>query len=262
MIDTQNTKTVEVLSEPRIYKEENAMQKIVQCVLRCVTKLGLRKIFDEDLLYPIATFIFDNYPTYRVKEIDLAFDMAINEKIDVDLSLYGEEFSVKMVGKVLSKYRPFHNSLISDHKTDSIQFTGDIINKNKEVRLKWIDKILKLKELTRLPDFKIEDHHLLHRYYALLQAAGLLNFSNEEKIQIFEKARALKTSKQFKFKESVNQFKQKDLNAKIKEIAKSGSPAKTLAMKLAAVKYLKETKSTDEDIREILTKFIETGQDF
>lgn len=221
----------------------SSIEEIKQVLRKVMIKIGLRSKnwpTDTDKLILIE-HILKNYSNHTCEEIELAFDMAIAGKLDVEINCY-ENFSCLYFSTILSCYREWakeeykflpNNEFI---KIEEKKVIGD--EEMKEWINEWKEKIDSVNNPMMIPPL----------FYEWLDKNDILKLSKEQKIDYAtNKAVSLRQfhlSEQAKW-EGVNGEAQKDLNKFIlmrNEGCFTGSEVerlKQIAKKIAVFDYLK-----------------------
>lgn len=95
-----------------------SMEELNQLFRRCILKVGIRaaNFPSKEETAVLYAHIVKNYGVHTTAEIDLAFEMAITGKLDVDVNPY-ENFSCTYVSKIINAFRSWASQVIPHIRT-------------------------------------------------------------------------------------------------------------------------------------------------
>lgn len=153
---------------------------------------------DAIILKTCSEFVLNHFPQLAINEIEEAFALAASGKLgDLNFETYYGKFSVNILGKVLKAYLSLRRKIVMDFENvlraveKEIEFKKSI-QKNEEVRKGVIESYLKLKQdFEKNGDIDAMSSQV-HSYWGrILVEEGVINFSSEEKKQIYEESKQL-----------------------------------------------------------------------
>lgn len=130
-------------------REEGIDQIIANVLIKIAKNYIGRKGIEKENLQTCCLFVRRNFSNLSPSELIYAFEFAFSGKIDVDMNLYGNEFSAGYVGKVLSEYKIYRSKILkklqlftSPKNNLSETEEKDKVQKNKAARKQMIFKII------------------------------------------------------------------------------------------------------------------------
>jgi hypothetical protein len=171
------------LSQPRIIQGER--ENLVKTLRWIMMKVGLREqnwpTTEETAV--LIQHIESNYGGHTVEELRLAFDMAINGKLEVDPICY-ENFSCLYFSKIMGVYREWaieeYKEIESKYSFKQIEYKEDM---SREAMMDWFEATAKkIRAGEMLVDFVPE------MLYVFMDENGNISATKEEKYQYLQRA--------------------------------------------------------------------------
>jgi hypothetical protein len=146
----------------------------------------------SDVLRCLVDFTDNNFQSFAIEEIKLAFDLAASGAIDADCSLYGKPLNLDWFSRVLRAYKKNRQKVAAVLAESEEQFQK-IINtdeakeseKRNEANLAIIEKIVQSFEGWKAGN-KVD---LFVYHFSFLQKIGALEVDPEAKLQAFQNAK-------------------------------------------------------------------------
>ena len=179
---TNESRFVTAVKEPKIKDcDINNFKGILRA---CILKVGIRS---QNLPSPeewavLQSHALLNYGNHTCAEISLAFDMAITGKLDVEVNAY-ESFSCLYFSNIMNAYRVWANQ-VAFYKEREVKPEQKLLNAPPMTD----DEIIAL--ATEVWNTTKNFAFLPVKAYGALGRKGKLNFTDEEKAQIRNQAKA------------------------------------------------------------------------
>jgi hypothetical protein len=151
------------------------------------------KTTTDILMTESANFVLKNYPMFNPSEIKTAFEFASAKKTNADLSTYYGKFTIQMLGEVLNAYFRLRQNAIAriDKKVEiehNRQRKEDADAKNKQTIQDVVDLYGALREQYQNTG-EFDEQKIKSFQGKILVDAGLITFTRDEKIQIYNEAK-------------------------------------------------------------------------
>lgn len=151
------------------------------------------KTTTDILMTESANFVLKNYPMFNPSEIKTAFEFASAKKTNADLSTYYGKFTIQMLGEVLNAYFRLRQNAIAriDKKVEiehNRQRKEDADAKNKQTIQDVVDLYGALREQYQNTG-EFDEQKVKSFQGKILVDAGLITFTRDEKIQIYNEAK-------------------------------------------------------------------------
>lgn len=152
---------------------------------------------EED--YFLFSYIRKKYATYSIDELYLAFDLAINNKLDIDEWKVYDQFSIEYLVRIMNSYRRFAAKQIQEHQPQKIENTVQI---TKEEKIADIENFIKQESVNiRLIPIYLFDW---------MVEMGYIKQSEEEKTAVYSEAI------KYRYKELRDKFESNPMDQGIK----------------------------------------------
>lgn len=92
--------------------EKDGKDKLIDVLAKWVYYLGLTKLSPEDLVM-LEMYIIRSYGHLTLEEIDLAIELSVSGKLDVDTNPYGN-FSPMYVSNIIGAYLRYRNKMMTE----------------------------------------------------------------------------------------------------------------------------------------------------
>lgn len=151
------------------------------------------KTTTDILMTESANFVLKNYPMFNPSEIKTAFEFASAKKTNADISTYYGKFTIQMLGEVLNAYFRLRQNAIAriDKKVEiehNRQRKEDADAKNKQTIQDVVDLYGALREQYQNTG-EFDEQKVKSFQGKILVDAGLITFTRDEKIQIYNEAK-------------------------------------------------------------------------
>ena len=98
--------------------DEERLMKCTQIVANLLLDLGVGSKSDPQQHLRVIKFLVDDCGKYTVKEVEYAFKLAIQGKLEIDLF---QQINVLVVGKVLNAFDNYKNEKLRNFRTESLK---------------------------------------------------------------------------------------------------------------------------------------------
>ena len=151
------------------------------------------KTTTDILMTESANFVLKNYPMLNPSEIKTAFEFAASHKTNADISTYYGKFTIQMLGDVLNAYFRLRQNAIAriDNKVSIEQIRQrdkDADAKNRQAIQDVVDLYGALREQYQNTG-EFDEQKIKAFQGKILVDAGLITFTRDEKIQIYNEAK-------------------------------------------------------------------------
>lgn len=143
---------------------------------------------DGALWNEMVRFIWDQFPHFGLNEIEIAFNLAAAEKLDVEssrLQAFGGEWSVGALGAVLASYDRYRKEIIKAKQE------ADAAAKTQVESLPKDPAELEAARIERLKSGQVEQNYITVQDYKILRKAGLLEMDKEKWKGLLQRATEL-----------------------------------------------------------------------
>ena len=220
---------------------KNTLKSI--CIL-----LGVKEIPDENIMNEMVNILKDEFDYFTISDITDAVKKALSGKLNIDFQPYNN-FSIPYICKILTAYREYLNNegKLLPKQVESLEMGTQ---QKKEIHAKWlyqcvfpyIEKFNK-GEIDEVPDYANTLYNYLDK--------KVINFTNERKLQIKEKARE-ELLKEFRADKIDKPGERNRIGIVITDILTDGKDTeglvRTRAKKLALQMFLTDCKKMERDI--------------
>lgn len=185
-------------NQEEIAGQEVTVMRVLHALANLYTSVNFEKLSDEDVTFLISEcsqFVISEYPMLGIEEIKQAFRLAASKKIPADLTAWNGQFTVSMLGAVLSSYLKFRRSIISKvENIKSIEQSREVDpnkdEKNNKVRKQVIETYLNLKSIFKKEGTIREE--LIQAYWGkILDREGLIPFTDKVKLAVYQEAKVI-----------------------------------------------------------------------
>lgn len=191
-----------------------------------------------------ANFIVDNFPMIGLKEPRLAFSLASAGKFKgLNLETYYGKLSVQFIGKILSAYREYRAAIIAKYEEEVTKEDKERKkleqkdSKNTETKEQVIKAYNELKS-SYAEDLELDESKIFYHWAKILVKEGIINFTPEEKLEIYKEAKELVLSEmKQQFGVSQDIFERRTLKGMIDSIVGSDLPEDQKFKNRAESKY-------------------------
>jgi len=182
----------------------------------------------------IIKSIYRAFGNVRIEEFTLAFDMAVDQKFSVNLSLYNRTFNSDFVAKVILAYLEYRKPSL---KTENLLLNQREVEKTpdekRKIAMDGIDEAFKkYKETGIMPG-------ICAWMYIELENYGAINQSAELKLEIYANAKVKLEDNLKRDKTKADEFGIKDIVKRLQNIGEDAE-LKTIARELALQHYWDE----------------------
>ncbi len=172
------------------------IKQMIHTVVVLYTSANLEKqdkTTTDILMTESANFVLKNYPMFNPSEIKTAFEFASAKKTNADLSAYFGKFTIQMLGDVLNAYFRLRQNAIAriDKKVEiehNRQRKADADAKNRKAIQNVVDLFGALREQYQNTG-EFDETKIKAFQGKILVDAGLITFTRDEKIQIYNEAK-------------------------------------------------------------------------
>ena len=195
-------------------------------IMKCaITYSGMNETSTLDAtIETCVEFVLDHFKNLGLNEIEEAFKLASAGKTAANITAYYGRFTCGILGDVLTAYTEERKHIFAAIKDAEEEQAKKEQAEAKKILLNAKARAFALKEFQ-------EKHWLVWQdvpvsYYDTLKEAGVLEYTEEEKLEIWEEAKQIGQSQISKgaYQEG-NQILKKKCNEILKGIAKGGAPA-------------------------------------
>lgn len=188
--EATTSKVLNANSETKVSKLTEPEYEIGVAIAQISNKMGLKEAVPEITMKDLVEFIQAHYGDMSVKEVELAFDLATAEKLDLDYKEieHYQVFSQKYLGKILSAYRRYRQSTIAKVP---LQLPEKPISKEESERLAYetFKPIIINHFNQNIKQGKIKRFNGDYMVYEYLYRRGIITLTNELKTALFQKAK-------------------------------------------------------------------------
>ena len=235
--------------------QEDGFKTIYLVLMKWCKFLGIKEAPDAEHMTDILYFIKKHFGDLTAQEVSTAFELAVAKKLAVDPNHY-QNFSPLYVGGILDAYKNYrgeHIKAYRDRLSEHQEKVASEKNRPSDDEL----KALRLESLLKIwDDFAYgedeEPSWQVHVYYDILNDAGLIDLSKEEKETILNRAKAL--CKDEANKTLQNEFKRNRIIQEINQHSAKTPSEKVLqrCKLLVATKIFEKLVADGVDLREHL----------
>lgn len=152
----------------------SSSEDIASALRLCFQKLGIRaaNLPTQEEKLVLIDFIYTNYGKHTLKELLLAFDLAITGRLDVDATHY-ENFTCLYLASIIASYRKWaieQNKFIKPKNYQMLEENKELTDQEKA------DWVMEWKDM---PEINIELIPLL--FYDFIDSKGIIKITNEQK---------------------------------------------------------------------------------
>ena len=168
--------------------------------------LGIKgeKLPTSQETYLIIDFMRSQLGSYSIDDFKIAFQLAIAGKLGIDANAY-QNFSCEYLGKIMAAYQKHRLPILADYRRIENE-SEKIMTENKNLQmakkisydflLECIVKPWKYYLKTGTLTFGVHPNHIL--YKTLSDELGLIKLTNEEKFEIWNRAKELSKDEVYK----------------------------------------------------------------
>jgi len=142
-------------------------EEIKQALRYIFTLIGLRAnlIPQDEAKEVLIFFIKKRLWQTKIDELRLSFEYAIEKRTEVELTLFGDTFSAKMVLEVVEAYKKYKISVVKSSRKEpgktTFQIAEGVLSKMKPETLEYLKKIGKPEGKKELPREKTEQELII-----------------------------------------------------------------------------------------------------
>ena len=234
---------------------------LAECGKEIITEI-LRKIFviigasesnipKKEAENFIITMLPATFGNYTDKELILAFQLALQKRTDVDLTLYDKPFSLEYLSRVLSAYQKYKSPIMTDFNKEQEQ---EMTEEQKQALSKRniISTFQEYKDTGNVCDFGGMVHKNLH-------TMGLLQWTEIEILDLMNQAEEqLEASYKYNLQTAKDKAAHRYYKAIVEALPECLNTGEPLAMKrqiyreLSLKKYFRELIDAGKDIGELI----------
>ena len=201
-----------------------------------------------DILLQIIPATFGNYTD---KEVTLAFQLALQKRTNVDLSIYDKPFSLEYLSRVLSAYQKYKSPIMTDFNKEQEQ---EMTEEQKQALSKRniISTFQEYKDTGNVCDFGGMVHKNLH-------TMGLLQWTEIEILDLMNQAEEqLEASYKYNLQTAKDKAAHRYYKAIVEALPECLNTGEPLAVKrqvyreLSLKKYFRELIDAGKDIGELI----------
>lgn len=214
----ETKKVIQATIEHKIQDlSEDGFRQIHIVLLKWGKFLGIKEMPQAEEIKMMVFFIKQQFGELTLSELTNAFNLAIGRKLDIDPNHY-QNFSALYVGGILNAYKEYKKTHIKVYRDKEDKALEEEATRKarpsdeelQEMRLKALLNIWDNYKSGEEPEVEWQ----VTAYYDILNDAGLINLSNEEKKDIAKRAKSI-CSEEIR-KSNQNEFRIKRI---LKEIA-------------------------------------------
>lgn len=153
---------------------------------------GTTREIDKSILKACSKLVLNHFKSLSIPELSHAYELANAGKIEVETKVYGS-FSIASFGEVLRAYKKYRNKIIATYEKEDEQRKrterkAREKRKEEQVLISNIPELIK-EYRRRYRDEGWEEVVLLGFPFKVVEEKGYLTLSEEEKKEIFERAK-------------------------------------------------------------------------
>ncbi|MEX0940098.1 MAG: hypothetical protein WDZ41_01960 [Candidatus Babeliales bacterium] len=127
-LETSKSKVIKAFNEVKIFNTEN--DELLKSTLKYIfVMVGLQNIPSREEFHVLVTYIKDNYSSYSVSEIKIAFELALKGEFEAETNHFGY-FSCKYLSEILRAYIEYRMRIAKEYMIEQ-QRQKDLEEQNK-----------------------------------------------------------------------------------------------------------------------------------
>jgi len=196
-----------------------------------------------------SELVFNYYGSLQFDDLKIAFEMAVSNKLEgVNLETYYGKFSVKTLSAVLNAYQSFRSAILLEfRKINDIrknELSKEEIASQNEMAQNNVKENYKSLVQYYIENSYIDETKIFPHWGKILVEAGVINFSAEEKKQIYEEAKGIVSNNlKSELAESQSPAQRKSLIKLLGDIAQGNQNEEFLSKTRVKYSYLIVLKS-------------------